>query len=303
MSVLIVGSVALDSVESPAGSVKEALGGAATYASIAARTLHDDVAIVGVVGDDFPEEHVRLLEQRGVNLTGLERAPGRTFRWAGRYHEDTSQRDTLDTQLNVFAHFSPRIPPELRAAELLFLANIDPELQLSVLDQVDDPQMVFCDTMNFWIQGKRNKVLAVLARSDVAFLNDEEARMLTGQPSLLRAASAVQALGPSHVIIKKGPHGAELHSPEGVFYCPAFPVPNAADPTGAGDAFAGGVIGHLAEAGEDSDEEMRRAVVVGTVVASYCVEGFSMSGLLRAGPVTVRERYEELQRMSAIPEP
>jgi sugar/nucleoside kinase (ribokinase family) len=301
MSVLVVGSVALDTVEAPAGRADEALGGAATYASLAAAKFGAPVGIVAVVGDDFPAAHVATLRGAGVDDTGLEVVAGRTFRWTGRYHEDVNHRDTLDTQLNVFADFAPKIPASLRQAQYVFLANIDPRLQLGVLDQVEAPRLVLWDTMNFWITGSRAEVDAVLARVDVAFLNDQEARLLTGLRNLHEAGSAVREMGPRWVVIKKGEHGAALYTDEGIFQCPAFPVRRVVDPTGAGDSFAGGVVGYLAATGGAGDACLRRALTYGTATASYCVEGFSVGALLAARRDALDARYAALRAMTAIP--
>jgi len=301
MSILIVGSVALDTVETPVARAEEALGGAATYASIAARTLHDHVSIVAVVGSDFPSEHMATLRNRGVDLSGLDTVEGRTFRWAGRYHEDMIGRDTLDTQLNVFADFHPEITGSGRDAQYVFLANIQPDLQLSVLDQVDHPDLVFLDTMNFWIDGAREQLVEAISRSDVFFLNDEEAMQLTGANTIHGAGERLLGMGPSHVVIKKGEHGANLYQEDGIFLCPAFPVDSVTDPTGAGDTFAGGCIGLIAATGDASQEGLRRAIAYGTTMASFCVEGMGTEGLLRADREKAEARYGALRQMAALP--
>lgn len=307
MSILVVGSVAYDSVETPFGRSEEALGGSAVYFSLAAR-LFADVRLVGVVGDDFEDEHVSLLREHGVDTGGLERAPGRTFRWSGRYGYDLNTRETLSTELNVFERFRPRIPEAFRASEVIFLGNIDPQLQLDVLDQVRHARLVACDTMNFWIEGRRSDLERLLARVDVLVINDEEARQLAASPSLWRAASEIRALGPRHVVIKKGEHGALLFGPDGIFSAPGLPLEEIADPTGAGDAFAGGFVGHLAErsialesdgAGSEDlrDDDYRRAVVYGCVLGSFCVAAFGIDRLTGLTRDEVEERFGVYQRL------
>ena len=302
MSILIVGSVALDTVEAGGRTVVDALGGAAVYSSLAATRLHSDVSIVAVVGRDFPDEHLATLRSERVDTSGVEVADGLTFRWSGRYHEDMIGRDTLDTQLNAFADFQPKVSEDLADAEYVFLANIDPSLQLNVLSQVRAPKLVVADTMNFWIQGKRPEVLRLLERADVISLNDEEAWLLTGERNIHRAGRAILGMGPRRVLIKKGEHGAVMHGAGEVFSLPAVPIETVADPTGAGDAFAGGFVGCLAATGADEPAAFRRAVAYGTVLASFCVEDFSVAGLLRATPQAVRERYDHLARMTKVPE-
>jgi len=302
LSILIVGSVALDTVEAGGRRVVDALGGAAVFSSLAAARLHSDVSIVAVVGRDFPDEHLATLTSRGVDTSGVEVADGLTFRWSGRYHEDMIGRDTLDTQLNVFADFEPKVSEDLADAEYVFLANIDPSLQLRVLDQVHAPKLVVADTMNFWIEGKRPEVQELLERAQVISLNDEEAWLLTGERNVHKGGRAILGMGPRRVLIKKGEHGAVMHGADDVFSLPAVPIETVSDPTGAGDAFAGGFIGCLAATGTDEPAAFRRAVAYGTVLASFCVEDFSVGGLLRATPQAVRERYELLADMTKVPE-
>jgi len=301
LGIVIVGSVALDTVETPVGRVDDAAGGAATYSSLAAALLARPVAVVGVVGTDFPDERLSMLREHGVDIEGIERAEGRTFRWVGRYHDDMAGRDTLDTQLNVFAGFRPQIPDSLRAARHLFLANIQPGLQLSVLDQMDRPRLTLLDTMNFWISGALAELRQVMARVDVLLVNDEEARMLTGHRGIHDAGRALLDMGPRFAVVKKGEHGASLYWPEGTFLCPAYPVTDVVDPTGAGDSFAGGLIGSLANESAISPESLRRAMVFGTAVASYCVEGFGVQGLLRATRAGLEERYGRIRELTDIP--
>jgi sugar/nucleoside kinase (ribokinase family) len=286
----VVGSVAFDSVETRAGKRDEVLGGAASYFSVAA-SFFAPVRLVAVVGSDFPDQHRALLEKHGVDLAGLERAEGRTFRWAGRYSPDFATRTTLDTQLNVFETFRPKLPAAWRDSELVFLANIDPELQLSVLDQVTRPRFVACDTMNFWIEGKRPALEKLLARVDMLLLNDEEARQLSGVANLPAAARAIRAMGPRAVVVKRGDAGALLFHEAGVFAAPAFPIETVVDPTGAGDSFAGGFMGWLARAGATSPMDIRTAMILGSVLASYSVEDFSLDRFRTLDLGGIRERF------------
>lgn len=242
MSLLVVGSIALDTVETPFGRVVDAVGGSATYFSASASHFHP-VQLVGVVGSDFPIEALERLAERGVDLSGLERQSGESFRWSGVYGYDLNERETRETRLGVFAEFRPRIPEQFRKAEWVFLGNIDPELQLEVLEQVERPRFVACDTMNFWIEGKREALLEVLARVDLLLVNDSEARQLSGDHNLLRAVRWIQAHGPKLVAVKKGEDGAGLYTPDMIFFAPGYPLEEVFDPTGAGDAFAGGFMG------------------------------------------------------------
>ena len=300
--VLIVGSVALDSVETAFGKVDRAAGGAGTFSAIAASPLVP-VRLVGVIGDDFPAEALALLRERGVDLEGVEVVPGgRSFHWAGRYSQDMNSRETLATELNVFADFAPRLPEAYRGTPYVFLANIQPGLQRSVLDQMESPRFVMCDTMNFWIEGAREELLAVLRRVDLALLNDEEARQLTGETNLAKAAAHVLGLGPKYAVIKRGEHGASLTSAAGHFALPCCPVTDVCDPTGAGDSFAGGLIGFLASVDRDDEPSLRQALACGTVLASACVQGFSLDGLIRLTGEEMRSRYEGLRGMVAFDE-
>ena len=274
-SLLVVGSVALDSVETPYDRRDDVLGGSASFFSAVA-TLLGPVRLVAVVGEDFPEEHVTFLRDRGVDLAGLQRAAGKTFRWSGRYLPDMVGRETLETQLNVFEQFEPRLTPVFRSSEVVFLANIHPALQLGVLDQVERPTLVACDTMNLWIDSQRSVLEQVLKRVDILLINDEEAVLLTGERNLLKAAPKVRALGPSRVIIKRGDAGALLFDDHGVFWAPAFPIESCVDPTGAGDSFAGGLVSFLAHRQELSPVVLRQAMIYGAAVASFCVEDFSL---------------------------
>jgi sugar/nucleoside kinase (ribokinase family) len=295
--VLTVGSVALDSVRTPFGEIEEALGGAASYASVAA-SFFCPARMVAVVGEDFPEEHVAKFAGRGIDLGGLRRAPGETFRWRGYYDYALNQAHTVVTELNVFEGFRPELPESYRQSPYVFLANIDPALQLSVLDQVRRPKLVACDTMNYWIEHSPEKVLEVLARCDIALLNEAEARELCGVPNLLAAARQVLSYGPGVVIIKKGEHGSLMLSQDSYFAAPGYPLEEVRDPTGAGDSFAGGLMGHLARYGERDDGALRRAIICGTVMASFAVEDFSLDRLLRLSMEEIAERYHEITAMT-----
>ncbi|MBN2574264.1 MAG: sugar kinase [Deltaproteobacteria bacterium] len=295
---LVVGSVALDTVETNRERREDILGGAACFSCCAA-SFFSPTRLVGVVGNDFPTAHEDFLRRRGVDLAGLERVPGRTFRWAGRYAADFNTRTTLDTQLNVFETFRPKLPPAWTESPFVFLANIDPVLQLGVLEQVRRPRFSACDTMNFWIGGKRVELLRVLARVDMLLLNDEEARQLSGCASLPAAAKVIAAMGPKAVVIKRGDAGALLFQGGDVFAAPAFPLDGVVDPTGAGDSFAGGFMGCLAGAGDTSPRSVRSAVVAGTVLASFCVEDFSLDRFRTLDQAQIRARlaaYAELLR-------
>jgi sugar/nucleoside kinase (ribokinase family) len=295
--VLIVGSVAYDSVRTPFGEVQEALGGAASYASVAA-SFFAPVRLVGVVGEDFAEQHVAQLAKRDIDLAGLQRAPGRTFRWAGYYEFDLNQAHTTATELNVFQDFRPALPDSYRDTPYVFLANIDPALQLSVLNQVRRPKLVVCDTMNFWIESAKDKVLEVLARVDIALMNEAEARELCGESNLIAAGRKVLNYGPGVVIIKKGEHGAIMMSPGSYFVAPGYPLEELRDPTGAGDTFAGGFVGYLARCGETDEESLRRAIIAGSVMASFTVEDFSLQRLFALAPEEVADRYHEIIAMT-----
>ncbi len=301
---LIVGSVALDSVRTPFGEVKEALGGSATYSSYAASFFAPTVRLVGVVGEDFPQEHIGLLQQRGIHVEGLQVAKGKTFRWAGSYEYDLNEAHTLATELNVFETFKPTIPAAYKESPFVFLANIDPELQLSVLDQVVKPKLVACDTMNLWIKIKPDVLKRVLARVDFLFINDGEARQFANTPSLIRAGRLLQSWGPKYVVIKKGEHGALLFGQNTFFAAPAFPLEEVYDPTGAGDTFAGGFFGFLAKNNGDISEAMlRRAVVFGTAMASFTVEQFSLERLKTLTEDQLMARVRMLKELSHFDTP
>ncbi|MBN2311797.1 MAG: sugar kinase [Candidatus Hydrogenedentes bacterium] len=298
MSLTVVGSVALDTVETPAGKNEEGLGGAATYFALAAAN-YAHVHLIGIVGDDFPEEHVRLLEEKGIDLEGLERAAGATFRWAGRYHDDVNVRDTLDTQLNVFEQFHPKLPAAASEAAYLFLGNIHPSLQLEVLEQTR-ARFVGLDTMNLWIDIALDDLKAVLRRVDAVIINDSEVKELTGEGNLIRGARAVKALGPRIVVVKKGEHGCLLFGEDGVFAAPAYPLDTVVDPTGAGDTFAGGFMGYLAQQEAVDNASLRRAVVHGSVVASFTCEAFGPDRLAQIDERAIAARYRAFQELAAF---
>ncbi len=296
MSVLVVGSVALDSVETPFGRADDVLGGSATYFSASA-SLQAPVQLVGVIGDDFPVEKLAPLAARGVDLAGLEHAEGESFRWRGRYRFDLNSAETLETRLGVFSHFRPKIPAQFRSAKFVFLGNIDPRLQLDVLRQVEQPTLVACDTMNFWIESRRGDLLELLGHVHLVTLNDAEARQLTEEFNLVRAARWILARGPRIVVIKKGEHGAFMFTRDSVFHAPAYPLESVFDPTGAGDSFAGGFIGYLARTGDLSDRSLRRAVIHGSVMGSYVVEGFSITRLLEITRDDIDRRVADFHRL------
>src|SRR5215216_3469241 len=299
MTVLVVGSVALDSVETPFGKADDVLGGSATFFSSAASLL-TPVQLVGVVGSDYPIEKLETLAARGVDLAGLERADGPSFRWRGRYRHDLNSAETLETHLGVFSRFSPKIPAQFRNAPFVFLGNIDPRLQLDVLQQVDKPKLVACDTMNFWIQSRRPDIIELLKQVDLVTLNDGEARQLTEKVNLVQAAKWIMDCGPKHVIIKKGEHGAFMFNRDNVFFAPAFPLENVFDPTGAGDSFAGGFIGYLARSGDLGEASMRRAVIYGSAMGSFAVERFSIERLLEIDRADIDRRVREFHRLVAF---
>ena len=299
MSILVVGSVAYDTVETPREKRERQLGGSASFFAIA--TLgRGAVRCVGVVGDDFLQEDLDLLAKRGADVSGITRQPGQSFHLSGRYHEDMIERDTLATELGVFADFQPEIPADWRDSDYLFLANIHPALQSHVLDQMNSPKLVALDTMNLWIENTPEDLAAILKRVDVLLVNDGEARQLTGKRSLAHAAAAIREMGPSRVIVKKGEHGAVYFGREGVLSVPAIILDDVIDPTGAGDCFAGGFMGSLSEAGatrDSGDDVFRQAVVDGTVTASFCPEGFNVEGLLKIDDAAYATRLATLRGM------
>ncbi len=297
MGILVVGSVAFDSIETPFGKVDEVLGGSATYFSTSA-SFFTDVSLVAVVGDDFPDEHRQMLAGRGIDLAGLQSAPGETFRWKGRYGFDLNEAQTLDTRLNVFESFRPNIPSSYKNAEFVFLANIDPDLQLEVLKQVERPKLIACDTMNFWITGKRDALLNTLKHVDVLVINEGEARQLAGEPNLRKAARAILSMGPKSLVIKRGEYGVIMFTEHSVFSAPAYPLEEVFDPTGAGDTFAGGFVGYLASTRNLSESNIRQAVVVGSVMASFTVESFSLDRLKGLQYKEIENRCREMKALS-----
>lgn len=296
MSVLVVGSVALDTVETPFGRRENALGGSATYFSLSA-SFFTPVEVIAVVGEDFPQEHLELLRSRNIETDGIASAPGRTFRWSGRYGFDLNNPETLDTQLNVFERFLPDLDARQRQASHVFLGNIDPDLQWRVLEQVERPRLVAADTMNFWITGKRAQLERTLSKVDLLLVNDAEARMLAGEHNIVTAARAILAMGPKRLVIKRGEYGALLFDGDRVFTAPGFPLPALFDPTGAGDAFAGGLMGYLDRAQEIDERIFRQATIVGSVMASFVVERFSVDRLRDLSMPDVAQRYREFQQL------
>ncbi|MEE8218143.1 MAG: PfkB family carbohydrate kinase [Vicinamibacteria bacterium] len=290
MSILVVGSVAYDTVETPFGRAERVLGGSASFFSVAA-SFFTPVNLVGVVGEDFGEEQLAAFRDRPIDLEGLERMAGQTFHWQGKYSLDLNSRETIRTDLNVFEFFKPRIPASYRSSEAVFLGNIDPVLQRDVLAQVARPRLVACDTMNFWIDGKPKELRETLRKVQVLLINDAEARELSGESNLVKAARAVREMGPRTLVVKKGEHGAMMFTEDGTFAAPAFPLEDVFDPTGAGDTFAGGFLGYLASTGEQGDAALRRAVVMGSALASFCCEAFSLDRLLTLTRKEIEERY------------
>src|SRR5258705_8723780 len=301
MAVLVVGSVALASVETPFGKAENVIGGSGTFFSASASHL-SPVQLVGVVGDDYPMADLEPLKKHGVDMAGLEQASGESFRWRGRYRHDLNSAETLETRLGVFSHFSPKIPPQFKSAPFVFLANIDPRLQLDVLRQVNKPKLVACDTMNFWIESRRPDIVELIQLVDLITLNDGEARHLTDCANLVKAARWIMQRGPSMVIIKKGEHGAFLFKEKSIFFAPAYPLEEVFDPTGAGDSFAGGFMGYLARTGDLSDASLRRAVVYGSAMGSFAVEKFSVQRLLEITPADIASPVAEFKRLGALEE-
>ncbi len=296
-SILVVGSVALDSVRTPFGDAKEALGGSATYFSVAA-SFFADVRVVAVVGEDFPEEHLAFLKSRSIDLEGLVRVPGRTFRWTGEYGFDLNEAKTLETQLNVFATFQPEIPKAYTESDLVFLANIDPDLQRKVLGQVRSPKLIAADTMNYWINGKPEALRETLKTVDILLINDAETRQLADEPNLVKAAQKVLSWGPTSLAIKRGEYGALMVRKGGWFAAPALPLDSVFDPTGAGDCFAGGFIGYLANTMNFEESNIRKAIVMGSVMASFNVEAFSLDRLRRLTYPEIEARYKVFKRLA-----
>jgi len=299
MSLLVVGSVALDSIETPNGKVEDALGGSATYICLAASYLAHSVHLVGVVGDDFSSEHIDMLKEHKIELDGLQIIKGgKTFRWGGKYHTNMNIRDTIYTELNVFENFEPVIPENLRSCEFIVLGNIDPPLQTNVLNQISNPEFIVCDTMNLWIDIRKEELLDVIKRVNLLIINDTEATMLTDETNLFKAAKIIGEIGPEYLVIKKGEHGALLFGEDKIFSAPAFPLTEIVDPTGAGDTFAGGLTGYLHQEKKISFESIKRAVIYGSVMASFCVQHFSTSGLENLNEEIIKKRYNDFKNLS-----
>lgn len=299
MTLLVVGSIALDSIFTPFGETADALGGSAVYFSVAGSILHP-VQVVGVIGKDYPRHELESLTSRGIDWGGVEQAEGESFRWKGKYSYDLQSRETLETRLGVFADFQPRLPPAFRSAKFVFLGNIDPDLQLGVLEQVSRPELVVCDTMNYWIQGKKASLLQLLSRVDVLMVNDSEARELSGDWNIHRAGRWILRHGPKRVVIKQGEHGALLIEPRRTFYVPAYPLENVFDPTGAGDAFAGGFMAYLARTKSVAEDNVRRAMVYGAAMGSYAVEQFGIRGFDRITLPDVEQRVRAFQDLTHV---
>lgn len=297
---LVIGSIALDSVRTPHGEVKDALGGSASYGSVAISHFAP-VSLVGVVGRDFSEEHIALFRSRGIGTDGLQIVDGQTFRWAGYYERNMARAHTISTHLNVFEHFVPKLSPAQAKARFVFLANIHPALQLSVLEQLKSPELVALDTMNLWIGHEKAALTKVIERVHLMLMNEDEARQYTGHDNLIEAGKALLGMGPRIVVIKKGEHGALLFQNSGLLAVPAIPLQSVKDPTGAGDSFAGGLVGYLAKLGEVTDDNVRRAVAIGTCVASFTVEDFSLNRLTRLTGAELRERVATLNKLMTPP--
>ena len=297
MSILVVGTVAFDSIETPFGNAERVLGGSASYFALAA-SYFAPVRLVGVIGQDFPQEYLELFKQRSVDLEGLRKESGETFHWRGRYHEDINIRDTLELHLNVLSGFVPRLPESYRDAEYVFLGNIDPAMQIEVLNQLRRMRLVVCDTMDHWIQESGKELRAVLKRIEMLVLNDSEARLLSGCNNIVRAARTILKMGPKVVLIKRGEYGVLQFSDSSIFATPAYPLEEVFDPTGAGDSFAGGFLGQLARSGDHSQRGVRRAIVYGSVVASFTVEDFGVKRLTNVSVDDIEERYKGFAQLT-----
>lgn len=296
---LIVGTVAFDAIETPFGETDKILGGAATYIGLSAANFKTESAIVSVVGNDFPEKYLDLLRDKNINLDGLEVVPdGKTFFWKGRYHNDMNTRDTLETQLNVLADFEPQVPENFKNSEIIMLGNLHPAVQLSVIEQLTDPKLIILDTMNFWMDTTLDLLKEVITKVDVITINDEEARQLSGEYSLVKAARAIHKMGPKYVVIKKGEHGALLFYKDEVFFAPALPLEEVFDPTGAGDTFAGGFSGYLAETQDISFENMKKAIIYGSNLASFCVEKFGTEKMQSLDIDDINQRLKEFRSLT-----
>ncbi|MEO7174966.1 MAG: PfkB family carbohydrate kinase [Saprospiraceae bacterium] len=300
MSMLTVGTVAFDSIETPFGKVDKIVGGACTYISLAASYFCKDIKLVSVIGDDFPQSELDYLEKRGVHLDGLQVKQGeKSFFWAGKYHENMNQRDTLVTDLNVLADFDPILPEAWKSQEYVMLGNLTPDVQMRVLDQLSTkPKLIALDTMNFWMDIAMPRLKEVIARVDVLIINDEEARQLAGVHSLYTAAQMIHDMGPKYLVIKKGEHGALLFNREEIFFAPALPLAEVFDPTGAGDTFAGGFMGYVASTDDISFENMKRGIIHGSAMASFCVEKFGIEGLRDLSDYQIRERVQKFVQLT-----
>lgn len=301
MSILVVGSIALDTVETPFGQAEEALGGAAVYFSYAA-SFFNRVRLVGVIGEDFPEEHIELLKGRNIDLDGLERGHGSTFRWKGRYDYDLNEAHTLDTQLNVFETFAPKIPDSFRDSDFVFLANIQPELQLQVAKQATSPRIIACDTMNFWIESAYDQLRETLKSVDILIINDAEVRELAHEPSVVKAARKILEWGPTTLVVKRGEFGVLMFHGRSIFSAPAYPLEDVFDPTGAGDTFAGGFMGYLSTQEEINETAIRQAIVFGSTLASFNVEAFSLSRMKSLEMQEILDRFAEFKLLSHFEE-
>jgi len=299
MSLITVGTVAFDDIQTPFGHAEMAIGGAATYISLAASYLTKDIRLISVIGDDFPDDVLNDLKGRGITLDGLQVKNGeKSFFWAGKYHNDMNSRDTLDTQLNVLADFDPKLPPSYQGAEYVMLGNLTPMVQMRVIEQLDQkPKLIAMDTMNFWMDNTPDELNTVIGKVDVLIINDEEARQLTGEYSLVKAASKIHKMGPEFLVIKKGEHGALLFHDGKVFSAPALPIAEVFDPTGAGDTFAGGFMGYMARTGEVNFDNMKKAVIYGSAMASFCVEKFSTERLLSLTQDDIQNRLDEFAQL------
>jgi sugar/nucleoside kinase (ribokinase family) len=297
MSVLVVGTVAFDSIETPFGSAERILGGSASYFALAA-SFFTPVRIVGVIGEDFPAEYIELFKRRDIDIEGVKREKGETFHWRGRYHEDINVRDTLELHLNVLSGYVPRLPERYRDAEYVFLGNIDPVMQIEVLNQIRRMKLLACDTMDHWIRESAESLKKVLERIEMLVVNDSEARLLSGESNIVRAARAILKMGPKVVLIKRGEYGVLQFSDSQVFATPAYPLEEVFDPTGAGDSFAGGFLGQLARSGDQSQRGVRRAIVYGSVVASFTVEDFGVKRLTTASLPDIEERFERFVELT-----
>ena len=296
---VIVGTVAFDAIETPFGKTDKILGGAGTYIGLSAANFNVDSAIVSVVGGDFPQKYLDLLSSKNINIDGIEIVEnGKTFFWSGRYHNDLNSRDTLDTQLNVLADFNPVVPEAYKDAEYVMLGNLHPLVQLSVLDQVKNPKLVVLDTMNFWMDNTLEDLKKVIAKVDVITINDEEARQLSGEYSLVKAAREIEKMGPDYVVIKKGEHGALLFHKNEMFFAPALPLEEVFDPTGAGDTFAGGFVGYLAKTNDTSFKNMKNAIIYGSNLASFCVEKFGTERMLNLTDEEIEERLKTFKALT-----